>query len=303
MNSATGNYRGAATRYARKRLREAAWGPSDLGMSQDLNDLLGFDIEVARGRLVQWLIDNGIVTQQEHDNILRGWREEDEHEAPATWATAEQIADLHGSAHYFVPIEVSVRPEGCRDNPCRAAAVSFALYELSGYWKAHTSGALSLLKGVKAVKSKLDTIDPDLLRLAPGGEAGAVRVGDLAALILNEAGPSAEVRARRWLADIARRLEEAPALLNSLASELDIEHLPGQVETKPGRPANEWLRVVWQLLARGGFNHGEIAALIPDLAPGSIEQRAERVRQCVRKPEIRGVTPHLDTSATNKAST
>lgn len=303
MNSAPGNSRDSITTYAGRRLRETALWPSELGMSEDLDDLLGFDIEVARRRLVRWLIDNGLVTQGECDSIHGGWREEGASEAVADWATAEQIADVHGSAHYVVPAEAGVRPLECHDNPCRAAAVSFALFELCGCWKAYANGTLTLLKRVKAVKLLLDKISPGVLRHQVAAKAvDPVEVSEVAALILSEAGPSAKVRAARWLANIARLQGEAPQLLASLADEADIEHLRALAETRSGRRPQELLTVVCQLLDDGGFNDEEVAGLIPDPAPGKIAERAERVRQRVKKPKIGGLTPHPQPSRTRKKS-
>jgi hypothetical protein len=204
-----------------------------------VTDDVGFDVLVTRSRLEQWLLDNGFVPTTD----------------PPT--TASMVAwdhvGLHGVPSKHLVDGAWVDAPCCRVSPCKAAGVSFAIFELDQYL-----GEASLERS--QLVDALDRLASGLKRFETAARQELLRVH----------------RDFRELAQRSRANLVSPAF---------------HVAAGRGRRQVPLLDAITQHLCENGFSYAEVAGLVVDGVPGDSDAAPERVRKRAANPERRSLFP------------
>lgn len=240
------------------------------------NDDPGFDAAAAQTRLRDWLFESSIVEEG---------------------VDAIDIAMQHIELHAMQPTPPDAEPsplknavEPCLRNPCRAAGVSFALFEVSLYRIEVEQGLVPLIRALDSLAVQLrevaDGAALDVLRLAHK-HYGQLR--DVTTRSLDDFVHVAWRAPAGVFAEVVRLRERTESV--SVVLRTYLESHAAEAATG-GRPAQSLLAALTQHLHSAGFTYAEIASLLPDGIAGDPKAAAERVRKRAKGADRRRLVAH-----------
>jgi len=293
------------------------------------NTDLGFEPQTARANLVAFLLDQGVVSQEQFTKWTDNWRTpididaarktleqsaviprdqidallevsraENSRRAAASdeafaWATAAMMANIHAPFH-GIPYQTDSEPPQprCDVSPCRVSGASFALLELHTLACEETAPARGIADDLAELARQLHHLAPQVANLQNAIDLENQRDAELAKrLRIAEAPWNDCITVLRIVEPLANLIDGLTARVRDRLSSNELRLArPGT----RGRPKNWALTALWQHLAKSGFSHREIAELVPDnnLIRGD-EARIDRVRKRVAEPDCRSLRPGI----------
>jgi hypothetical protein len=236
----------------------------------------GFDAAAVQTTLRDWLLEKRIV-EDGPDAIDIAMQHIELHAMQPTPPDAEPS-----------PLKNVVGP--CLLSPCRAAGVSFALFEVTVYRIEMEQGLVPLIRA-------LDSLAVQLGEIAGGAAIDVLRIahkhyGKLRDVTVRYPDDFVHVAWRApagVFSDIARLRDRTESVSVVLRTYLDSH--AAEPATR-GRPAQSLLAALTQHLDSGGFTYAEIASLLPDGIAGDPKAAAERVRKRANGEDRRRLVAH-----------
>jgi len=287
----------------------------------------GFNLSLTRDNLLQRLLANRAIKASRRPippipdaTLPMAEREE------ALWRRAEAAAMIHADQHGTPGRTLDGKGKKrmlrkCRTKRCRAAALSFALYELCQYWRDRHGADLRLcVDEIHTLLCKLDSSVPVVLARAAtellegmdeqqrivlakaaeqdalGNQAGATELRQAQA---NADEMLGTLRSRRVLArQVGETLGEMVSLVAALKRSTGNEespHRPLRSKARRGRRKESLLSAVVQHLAHGRFERRDVISMVADIDGGATTRTRnalkERIRGRRRSNDCRTISP------------
>jgi hypothetical protein len=261
----------------------------------------GLDLSACAGNLIDWLREAGVVSNQQLDQWVPVMDASTEKRSVQGGMPLIWIAEVHGQLHEYRDPEFEDCFEHvpyCRDVPCKAAAVSFALWEMGRY-------ATDLGGVYYALATDLEHVERELRKLKL--EPALARIRKFATPLrdtvqgvwetLPEEGQSMMgtfppyQRALELVGLLEGLMNELSSMSRYARAKLSSKQLKQGWAQQGGRSADALQTAVWQHLHEGGFSLREIARLVPDGMRVTEGALMERIRRRLKTADRRTVRP------------
>jgi hypothetical protein len=261
----------------------------------------GLDLGACACSLIEWLRDARIVSNEQLDRWLpvvdaSTDTRKIEGGMPLIW-----IAEVHGQLHEYRDPEFEdcfAHVPYCRDFPCRAAVVSFALREMGSY-------AADLGDVRYALAADFERLERELRKLKLEPELARIRkfatpLRDTVGSVWQSLPPEGQAMMGAFppyerALEVVRLLEGLPDELATMSryarAKLSSKQLKQGWAQQGGRTADALQTAIWQHLHEGGFSLREIARLVPDGKRVTEDALMERIRRRVKTADLRTVRP------------
>ncbi len=268
-------------------------------MAAPSNHDFGFDINLARANLVQWLVLAGVVSAEQIDE----WAKQATINAPAeasdedvAWAITMNVAQVHADAH-GPPMVVRgrrVRTVRCSQFPCKRLGVSFALMELVEAHRERLVSEVAIGEGMAELAKLLKPAATLAKKLENTVRREQRRYDEMAKYFRPGALHQSWAHCMDLIAQTKRLPKTVDAESLAVRKHLMATELRGRPMGTPGRPKQALLPAVCRHLASMEFSRGQISELV--LGAKSKRARAagiDRVRKLTKRPESRTIGPWI----------
>lgn len=295
------------------------------------NHDFGFDINLARANLVDWLVLARVVKAKQIDEWAKQWRAPVDVAASRTaleergesrkrieqltsdwqatintraeasdedvaWAITMNIAQVHADAH-GPPVVVGGRrvPKvRCSQFPCKALGVSFALMELLEAHRERLVSEVAIGEGMAELAKLLQPAAALAKKLENTVRREQRRYQEMAKHFRPGALHQSWVHCIALIAQIKHLPKTVDAESLAVRKHLLARELRGRPLGTPGRPKQALLPAVCRHLASMGFPRAEISARVL----GTKSKRAgaagiDRVRKLTKRPDSRTIGPWI----------